>query len=90
MVIQRYRRASSNKVLATGVSLVTLCTLASMGAIEMIFSYSAYLYVLSSIAVACMAISLYRLLLAKEGPRSSVAQHGSGDMATLAPLGSKV
>lgn len=69
---------------------MTLCILASMGAIEMIFSYSAYLYVLSSITVTCMAISLYQLLLAKEGPRSSAAPHGSGDMTCLAPLESEV
>lgn len=86
MVVQRYRRASSNKVLAKGISLLTLCILVSMAAIEMIFSYSAYLYVLSSITVVCMATSLYLQLLAKEGPRLSVAQHGSGEMADIAPL----
>jgi hypothetical protein len=86
MVIQRYRKASSNKVLAKGMSLLTLCILVSMGAIEMIFNYSAYLYVLSSITVVCMATSLYLQLLAKEGPRLSVAQRGSGEMADIAPL----
>ena len=86
MVIQRYRRASSNKVLAKGISLLTLCILVSMGTIEMIFSYGAYLYVLSSITVVCMATSLYLQLLAKESPRLSVAQHRSGEMADIAPL----
>ena len=89
MVIQRYRRASLNKVLAIRVSLLTLCILVSMGAIEMIFSYSTYLYVLSSITVACMAISLYWLLLAKEGPRPSLARRGSGDTAGSASPGPK-
>jgi hypothetical protein len=90
MVIQRYRRASSNSALAKRVVLLTVGVLASMGAIEIIFSYGTYLFVLSSIIVVCMATTFYRLLLAKEGPRLSAAQDKPGNMTGFAPLGPKV
>jgi hypothetical protein len=59
------------------------------GAFEVIFSYSTYLFVLSSIIVVCLATTLYRLMLAKEGHRPSVAQHLSDDVTWFSTLESK-
>jgi hypothetical protein len=67
MVFQRYRRAQPNRVLAIRVIVPTMCGLACTAALQVIFAYNVYVYLLSSTTVACIAATVYGLLLAKEG-----------------------
>jgi fatty acid desaturase len=68
MVFQRYRSALPDKVLAARVWFVAVGVLGSAGAINVIFGYSTYLCVLSSIVLGCTAASFYWLSLAREEP----------------------
>jgi hypothetical protein len=90
MVFQRYRSALPDKVLAARVWFVAVGVLGSAGAINVIFGYSTYLCVLSSIVLGCTAASFYWLSLAREGASPSAAENGSTGKAPGASLVSGV
>jgi hypothetical protein len=88
MVIQRYRQALPDKALASRAIVLTVCALISQGVIQMIFRYSTYMYVLSSITFACTASSLYWLLLARYRAFPLTTEQGSSGTSVLDSLGS--
>jgi hypothetical protein len=89
MVFQRYRSAVPDKVLAARVLSVAVCVLGAAAAIHVIFGYSTYLCVLSSIVLGCSASSFYWLSLAREGA-SPVPEDGATGKSPAASLISNV
>ena len=66
LLFQRYLRSGPNKTSAMRVLIGTLSILGLEAAIQLMFTYSTYVYVLSSITLACIAASVYWLSLARE------------------------
>lgn len=67
LIFQRYRVAGVNKALAGKLIAVTFLGLGLAGAIQIFLDAAApYLYLLSSMAIACTAMAVYWLSLAKE------------------------
>jgi hypothetical protein len=66
LVFHRYRMQPSDVALARQVALLTLIVVLCAGAITITFAYSLYGFELSSIAIACIAETLYWTSLAKE------------------------
>lgn len=73
LVFHRYRRVPANKSLKKKLLALTICVLGFTTILEITSAYDAWVYALSSITVACMAATVYWLLLAKEPSESSSA-----------------
>jgi hypothetical protein len=71
MVFQRYRKEPPNRVLAKRVFVSTIAGLVCTAVLQVFFGNSAYVWLFSSITVACMAATAYWLLLAKEAVPTS-------------------
>jgi hypothetical protein len=76
MVMQRYRRAPQDKTLSARVLLPVLFGLVGTLVLQVVFGYSLYVYVLSSITAACIAATVYWLSLAREGGALTVDTGG--------------
>ena len=71
---QRYRRGPPNRGLALWIIAPTVCGLACTTALQFLFGYNLNVYLLSSATVACIAVTVYWLLLAEEARAAEQGQ----------------
>jgi hypothetical protein len=71
MIFQRYRLATGNRVLATRISVSTVCLLACSVVSYAFSAGGAWVLLLSSTVVICAAGTAYWLLLARESNRTA-------------------
>jgi hypothetical protein len=94
MTFQRYRTTAADKIASRVIVLATLLCFGMAGFAQLVLTYSTYVYLLSTFAVACIATSVYWLSRASmrdpvspEGSPESSSAGGQGLTNQSAPIG---